>query len=77
MLAHPDVVSAIDQVLVPFAVNGLGQAAALASLEADDELAVRVADVVTERERMVAELRRRIGLSVPDPAGQLRVAAGR
>ena len=28
---------------------------------------MRVADVVTERERMVAELRRRIGLSVPDP----------
>jgi hypothetical protein len=61
------VVSAIDQVLVPFAVNGLGQAAALASLAADDELAVRVADVVTQRERMASELRRRIGLSVPDP----------
>jgi histidinol-phosphate aminotransferase len=67
VLAHPDVVSAIDQVLVPFAVNGLGQAAALASLDADDELAVRVADVVTERERVAAELRRRVGLSVPDP----------
>ena len=67
VLGHPDVVGAIDQVLVPFAVNGIGQAAALASLEADDELAVRVADVVTERERMAAELRRRIGLSVPDP----------
>jgi histidinol-phosphate aminotransferase len=67
VLAHPDVVSAIDQVLVPFAVNGLGQAAALASLAADDELAARVTDVVTERERMANELRRRIGLSVPDP----------
>jgi len=67
VLGHPDVVSAIDQVLVPFAVNGIGQAAALASLAADDELAVRVADVVTERERVACELRRRIGLSVPDP----------
>ena len=67
VLAHPDVVSAIDQVLVPFAVNGLGQAAALASLDADDELAVRVADVVTERERVAGALRRRLGLSVPDP----------
>ncbi len=67
VMAHPDVVTAIDQVLVPFAVNGIGQAAAVASLAADDELAVRVADVVTERERMAAELRRRIGLSVPDP----------
>ena len=67
VLGHPDVVSAVDQVLVPFAVNGLGQAAALASLTADDELGARVTDVVTERERMASELRRRIGLSVPDP----------
>ncbi len=78
VLAHPDVVSAIDQVLVPFAVNGLGQAAALASLEADDELAVRVTEVVTERERLAAELRRRVGLSVPDPqANFVWLPAGR
>ena len=30
--------TAVDQTLIPFAVNGLGQAAALASLERDDEL---------------------------------------
>ena len=78
VLAHPDVVSAIDQVLVPFAVNGLGQAAALASLHADSELAERVDRVVAERERVAAELRRRIGLSVPDPqANFVWLPAGR
>jgi len=67
LVGHPDVVSAVDQVLVPFTVNGLGQAAALASLAADDELAARVRQTVAERERLAAELRTRIALSVPDP----------
>jgi histidinol-phosphate aminotransferase len=67
LVGHPDVISAVDQVLVPFTVNGLGQAAALASLAADDELAARVRQTVAERERLAAELRTRIGLSVPDP----------
>src|SRR5262249_42910936 len=67
LVGHPDVVSAVDQVLVPFAVNGIGQAAALASLAADEELLERVRGTIAERERMAAELRRRIGLSVPDP----------
>jgi hypothetical protein len=66
LVGHPDVVSAVDQVLVPFTVNGIGQAAALASLEADDELGARVRHTIAERERLVAELRTRIGLSVPD-----------
>jgi histidinol-phosphate aminotransferase len=80
VVAHPDVVSAIDQVLVPFAVNGIGQAAALASLEpdADAELVERVDTVVAERERVAAELRRRVGLSVPDPqANFVWLPAGR
>jgi histidinol-phosphate aminotransferase len=67
VVAHPDVVGAIDQVLVPFAVNGIGQAAALASLAADAELAERVDAVVAERDRVASEMRRRVGLSVPDP----------
>jgi histidinol-phosphate aminotransferase len=67
LISHPDVVGAVDQVLVPFAVNGLAQAAALASLEADGELAARVQDTIAERERVTSELRTRIGVSVPDP----------
>ncbi len=67
LVGHADVVAAVDQVLVPFAVNGLGQAAALASLAADDELGARVQQTIAERERVTAELRNRVGLSVPDP----------
>jgi Aminotransferase class I and II len=65
-MAHPDVVSAVDRTLVPFAVNGLAQAAALASLDADDELGDRVNRTIAERERVARELRA-MGLSVPDP----------
>ena len=35
VMAHPDVVSAIDRCLIPFNVNGLAQAAALAALSDD------------------------------------------
>jgi histidinol-phosphate aminotransferase len=54
--AHPDVIAAVDKTLIPFAVNGIGQAAALASLVAGDELAARVAATLAERDRVVAAL---------------------
>jgi histidinol-phosphate aminotransferase len=77
LVGHADVITAVDQVLVPFAVNGLGQAAALASLAADEELGARVRHTIAERERVTAELRNRIGLSVPDPqANFVWLAAG-
>lgn len=41
---------------LPFSVNSLAQRAAIASLDAADELAARAAEVVGERERMIAEL---------------------
>jgi histidinol-phosphate aminotransferase len=66
LFAHPEVVDAVDRVLVPFTVNGLGQAAALASLQVAAELSERVERTVLERERTVAVLRG-LGLSVPDP----------
>ncbi|NNE73032.1 MAG: histidinol-phosphate transaminase [Acidimicrobiales bacterium] len=53
---HPDVVETIDRTLVPFVVNGLAQVAALAALDAADEVAARVASVVEERRRVHAEL---------------------
>ncbi len=65
---HPDVISIVDRTLVPFAVNELAQRAALASLGAHEEMAVRVATVVSERERVAAELRS-TGWEVPDPQG--------
>lgn len=65
LVADPHVVDAVDKVLIPFAVNAVGQAAALASLEAVDELDDRVGAITAERQRMVDALRRR-GWMVPD-----------
>jgi histidinol-phosphate aminotransferase len=65
LFAHPEVVSAVDRTLVPFAVNGLAQVAALASLDASAELEDRVRHTILERQR-VAKTLREIGLGVPD-----------
>lgn len=65
---HPDVISIIDRTLVPFAVNELAQRAALASLDADDEMRGRVAFVVAERERVTVALES-LGWPVPAPQG--------
>jgi histidinol-phosphate aminotransferase len=54
--AHPEVIAAVDKTLIPFAVNGIGQAAALASLAAEGELTIRVAATLAERDRVVAAL---------------------
>lgn len=56
-LSNPTVVSTIDKTLVPFAVNGLAQRAAIASLAAADEMLQRVDLVVAERTRVTAALR--------------------
>jgi histidinol-phosphate aminotransferase len=65
-IADPDVVGSIDRTLIPFAVNGLAQTAALASLAADDELAARVAETLAERDRVAGELHA-MGFVFPDP----------
>ncbi|HYB38758.1 MAG TPA: pyridoxal phosphate-dependent aminotransferase [Mycobacterium sp.] len=56
-IAHPDVVTALDKVYVPFTVTNVSQAAAIASLDAADELLARTDAVVTERVRVSAGLR--------------------
>ena len=65
MVAAPDVVDAIDKVLIPFSVNAIAQVAALAAVEADDELDARVDAIVTERTRVAREVRAR-GFACPD-----------
>lgn len=65
-LGDPDVIGSIDRTLIPFAVNALGQAAALASLSADDELADRVAQTLRERDRVKAAIAK-MGFVLPDP----------
>ena len=59
------VAEALRKVCIPFSVNALGQAAALASLEALEELRERCARVVAERERVHRELTA-AGYEVPD-----------
>jgi len=56
-VAHEPVAEALRKAALPFGVNSLAQAAAVASLEAVDELEVRVKELVAERERVMAALR--------------------
>ena len=68
LTASQEVGAALRQVQVPFAVSMPAQVAALASLEAADELAERVAQVVAEREPLRQELRA-LGHDVPAAQG--------
>ena len=65
-IGHPDVITVLRKVAMPFRVNALAQVAALASLGADAhlEMQARVADVCAERERLTGALAE-LGLSVP------------
>ena len=65
---------ALRKTAVPFGVSDIAQQAAVASLEAYDELQERVDALVAERARVVAALREQ-GWAVPQTRGQLRVAA--
>jgi histidinol-phosphate aminotransferase len=55
-IGHPDVITTIDKTLVPFAVNALAQAAALAAIEHQDEIARSVGRILAERARVEVEL---------------------
>ncbi|HEU5127481.1 MAG TPA: histidinol-phosphate transaminase [Glycomyces sp.] len=57
LVGSPEVAAAVSKCVIPFAVNVLAQTAALAALEAEDEMRRRVALVVAERERVVAAAR--------------------
>ncbi|HEY0475173.1 MAG TPA: histidinol-phosphate transaminase [Kribbella sp.] len=64
-IAHPPLVAAIRKCALPFGVSQIAQSAAIASLEAEDELLERVEALVTERTRVVGELRA-AGWEVPE-----------
>lgn len=55
-VGDPAVVTALNKVQIPFAVNQVAQAAALACLRARQELRSRTDTVIAERERMTAAL---------------------
>ena len=63
-IASPTVAGALRRTGVPFAVSSIAQAAAIASLDAQDELVERVAMVAAERVRVTAALRD-LGWRVP------------
>ncbi|GAA5128832.1 histidinol-phosphate transaminase [Haloechinothrix salitolerans] len=52
LISNETVVSATRKVYVPFSVNSVAQAAALASLDAEKELLARCVELVAERERV-------------------------
>ena len=64
-VAHEPVAEALRKAALPFGVNSLAQAAAVASLEAVDELEVRVKELVAERERVTDALAAQ-GWDLPD-----------
>src|SRR5580692_4061651 len=64
LIGHEPVAAAVRKTMLPFTVNALAQAAAIASLEAETELLERVQTVVGERARVRAGLLAQ-GWSVP------------
>lgn len=64
-VGQPDLIAALSKVYVPFTVSSLAQAAAIASLDAADELMARTDAVVAERRRVSAELRA-LGYRLPE-----------
>jgi histidinol-phosphate aminotransferase len=64
LVGHSPVAAAVRKTMLPFTVNAVAQAAAIASLAAEAELLERVAAVVKERSRVRDELLAQ-GWSVP------------
>lgn len=63
-VGHPAVIAALNKMHVPFSVNSVAQAAAVASLAASGELLARTDAVVAQRTRVTAALRE-LGYGVP------------
>jgi histidinol-phosphate aminotransferase len=58
LVGQPDVVRAVSKVITPFSTSGVAQAAALAALDATDEMRRRADLVISERDRVLARLRK-------------------
>lgn len=58
LVAQPEVAAAIRKVITPFSASSVAQAAALAALRAEPEMTRRAAQVVAERDRVEAALRK-------------------
>jgi histidinol-phosphate aminotransferase len=67
-IGDPAVIATLDKCLVPFTVNRLAQAAALAAIDSPAEVAAHVRAVRSERERVVKHLTS-AGWRLPGPQG--------
>lgn len=67
-VGHPRILDAARSAGIPLSVTAQAEAAALASLDAEDELRERVAIVAERRDRLVSRLRE-IGWDVPTAQG--------
>ncbi|MDV6012397.1 histidinol-phosphate transaminase [Haloechinothrix sp. LS1_15] len=56
LVAEPRITEAVRKTFIPFSVNALAQAAALASLDAADELLARCSHIAAERDRVRSAL---------------------
>jgi histidinol-phosphate aminotransferase len=64
LVGQPEVAAAVRKVVTPFSTSLVAQAAALAALDAEEEVRRRCAIVVSERER-VTEALRKLAVDVP------------
>ena len=64
-IAHPDIAEGLRRTAIPFGVNRMAQAAAVASLAAGEEIIERTEAVARERRRVIQALRG-YGWDVPD-----------
>lgn len=62
---NQDIAASVGKTAMPFSVSAIAQAAAIASLDASDELRDRVLQTTSERARLAAELTA-LGWTVPD-----------
>jgi histidinol-phosphate aminotransferase len=67
-IGDPRAIATVDKTLLPFAVNSLAQAAALAAIEHEDAIADRVRAIVSERGR-VEDALAGAGWKLPDHQG--------
>ena len=74
-IGDAEVIDAMQALLVPFGVNSVAQAGALASLNDSDEVRRAVREVVAERERVVPALRS-LGYDVPDTQSNFYMLRG-
>ncbi len=55
-IADAELITTIDKTQSPFSINGIAQAAALASIDAHDDVMQRVSEIIIERERVAGRL---------------------